>query len=247
MFGGILSLVESMELFPAFRSVRDSLCGPQPICSISFPGTKTQSDDSNTSLSTERPDATISKGSACYMYIQMQLYSRDSLHDWLRSHGTLASRQPRHLCIFQQIVSAVAYLHASGYIHRDLKPSNILLDNREKIKLADFGLVTTSYTCNASSKTATDSDSSSSEMLCNADNDNATGQVDDDVISFLPRDQVAADGQSWSSSECFGAISSTTSLIELTRDESSVQLQKEGHTTQVGTDLYMSPEQVSYD
>ncbi|KAK5069021.1 hypothetical protein LTR16_009748, partial [Cryomyces antarcticus] len=39
-----------------------------------------------------------------------------------------------------QIGSAVEYLHDHWIIHRDLKTSNILLDNRGRIKLADFGL-----------------------------------------------------------------------------------------------------------
>jgi maternal embryonic leucine zipper kinase len=29
---------------------------------------------------------------------------------------------------FRQIISAVAFMHHSGYIHRDLKPENLLLD-----------------------------------------------------------------------------------------------------------------------
>lgn len=43
--------------------------------------------------------------------------------------------------MFQQIISAVDYLHRHQIIHRDLKPENILLTEPGKnAKLADFGL-----------------------------------------------------------------------------------------------------------
>lgn len=48
--------------------------------------------------------------------------------------------------IMQQLLSAVAYLHACNITHRDIKPENILLENIEEghynIKLIDFGTAT---------------------------------------------------------------------------------------------------------
>lgn len=59
-----------------------------------------------------------------YLYIQMQLCQKDTLKDWLfansckRDHDLI-------LDIFDQIVSAVHYVHSMGLMHRDLKVFNL--------------------------------------------------------------------------------------------------------------------------
>ncbi|KAH6624473.1 kinase-like domain-containing protein [Chaetomium sp. MPI-SDFR-AT-0129] len=42
--------------------------------------------------------------------------------------------------LLQQLASGVAYLHDHWILHRDLKTSNLLLNNRGRLKIADFGM-----------------------------------------------------------------------------------------------------------
>lgn len=39
-----------------------------------------------------------------------------------------------------QICSAIAHAHSYGIVHRDIKPANIMIDERNKVKITDFGI-----------------------------------------------------------------------------------------------------------
>ena len=43
---------------------------------------------------------------------------------------------------FNQLVSAISYMHTKGVAHRDLKPENVLVTGDGNLKVADFGLAT---------------------------------------------------------------------------------------------------------
>jgi len=44
------------------------------------------------------------------------------------------------LGIVPQICEALEYAHGEGIVHRDIKPENILMDQKGRVKVADFGL-----------------------------------------------------------------------------------------------------------
>lgn len=44
------------------------------------------------------------------------------------------------LRVIQQVLIAVEYAHAMGFVHRDLKPSNIIIDQKGIVKIMDFGI-----------------------------------------------------------------------------------------------------------
>lgn len=64
------------------------------------------------------------------------------------AYGTLARRMTEgHISleeagrVLEQLGSALQFAHEQGIIHRDIKPSNVLLEDGERVYLADFGLV----------------------------------------------------------------------------------------------------------
>jgi serine/threonine protein kinase len=44
------------------------------------------------------------------------------------------------LSIVPRICDALQFAHNEGILHRDIKPENILLDSKERVKIADFGI-----------------------------------------------------------------------------------------------------------
>ncbi|KAM3936788.1 calcium/calmodulin-dependent protein kinase type IV-like [Leptodactylus fuscus] len=71
----------------------------------------------------------------------LELVTGGELFDRIVERGYYSEKDAAS--VIQQILEAVAYLHANGIVHRDLKPENLLYADRSPnslLKIADFGL-----------------------------------------------------------------------------------------------------------
>ncbi|KAK5917974.1 hypothetical protein CgunFtcFv8_002780 [Champsocephalus gunnari] len=74
------------------------------------------------------------------MYLFLEYCTGGELFDRIEPDVGMAEGDAHRF--FQQLVGAVHYLHGCGITHRDIKPENILLDDKDNLKLTDFGLAT---------------------------------------------------------------------------------------------------------
>jgi serine/threonine-protein kinase len=72
-------------------------------------------------------------------WFAMEFVDGRPLDDHLRDRRAVLSLRDL-LGLFETVCSAVAYAHQRGVIHRDLKPGNILVDERGRPRVVDFGL-----------------------------------------------------------------------------------------------------------
>src|SRR6516225_1298940 len=70
-------------------------------------------------------------------YFTMEYVDGHNLRDLLQAGALPAAKV---LAIVPQLCDALQYAHDEGLVHRDIKPENILLDRKERVKIADFGL-----------------------------------------------------------------------------------------------------------
>ncbi|XP_061420374.1 serine/threonine-protein kinase BRSK2 isoform X7 [Lethenteron reissneri] len=73
-----------------------------------------------------------------YLYLVLEHVSGGELFDYLVKKGRLTPKEARKF--LRQIISALDFCHSHSICHRDLKPENLLLDEKNNIRIADFGM-----------------------------------------------------------------------------------------------------------
>lgn len=72
-----------------------------------------------------------------HLHMVIDLCSSSDLHHRVVTRRVIP--EPESASIMCQLVQALAHCHSLGVAHRDIKPDNILFDDRNRLKLADFG------------------------------------------------------------------------------------------------------------
>ncbi|ETO31703.1 hypothetical protein RFI_05416 [Reticulomyxa filosa] len=78
-----------------------------------------------------------------WVMIIMEYAKGGELLDYIRKKPNNVLTELEAVIIMHSIVAGLEYCHRRKVIHRDLKVENILLDSKENIKIADFGLSNT--------------------------------------------------------------------------------------------------------
>jgi serine/threonine protein kinase len=73
-----------------------------------------------------------------HIYLVLELVTGGELFDRILSVKRFDEDTGRKF--FQQMVVALHFCHRNGVAHRDLKPENLLVDDKDNIKITDFGL-----------------------------------------------------------------------------------------------------------
>ncbi|HEX9961855.1 MAG TPA: serine/threonine-protein kinase, partial [Pyrinomonadaceae bacterium] len=71
-------------------------------------------------------------------FLSMEFIQGDDLSSLLRRIGRLPS--DKAVEIARQLCFGLAAIHEAGILHRDLKPANVIIDNRGKARITDFGI-----------------------------------------------------------------------------------------------------------
>ncbi|XP_030355964.1 interferon-induced, double-stranded RNA-activated protein kinase isoform X11 [Strigops habroptila] len=122
----------------------------------SLPGLDTNTSEENESPYTVNKRQKADKEILC-LFIQMELCEQGPLENWIERNRQDQKYHVMAQTKFLQILKGVEYIHSKDLIHRDLKPQNIFISHEDKIKIGDFGLVTSVARENLTENTGTKS------------------------------------------------------------------------------------------
>ena len=71
-------------------------------------------------------------------YIAMEYLEGEDLEKYTKKSSLLPAR--RVIAYMADVAEALDYAHQKGIVHRDIKPANIMLVQKNKIKITDFGI-----------------------------------------------------------------------------------------------------------
>lgn len=71
------------------------------------------------------------------LYFVLDYASNGELLSLIKKYNTLNEDCVRYFSA--QILDAIKYMHDNGVIHRDIKPENVLLDDKLRVQITDFG------------------------------------------------------------------------------------------------------------
>jgi serine/threonine protein kinase len=71
-----------------------------------------------------------------HVYMAMKIVRGRTLASWQAEHRSLTDI----ISIYTQAARGLVEIHRSGVIHCDFKPTNVLVDDRDRVWVADFGL-----------------------------------------------------------------------------------------------------------
>ncbi len=74
-----------------------------------------------------------------HVWFAMELMDRGTCHRLTKERGGLPVEWCLHIA--DNVLAGLQRIHSAGWVHRDIKPGNLLMDNRGRVKIGDFGIL----------------------------------------------------------------------------------------------------------
>ena len=116
-------------------------------------------------------------------YYVMDYIDGPSLNDLVKKNGSMS--EAKALGYIKQVADALQYVHSQNRLHLDIKPGNIMVDEKDRAILIDFG---------ASKQYDEEAGENTSTLLGKTPGYAPLEQMGNDVVKFLPSTDIYALG-----------------------------------------------------